>query len=199
MGIASVADVADRTLYPHTPVEDTSATSSAIGTRRNRAELVHRPKRPGGLAAKRPSACLTATTVRTTGRTADTPCKNFLYGFKAARRAARAADSARSPSLPLTLPLRRRRRRSAGAKSVRLGPPMTYESSNGSAAGVPAPAAELSGAGQNPSRPSVTAGQPHPSSCLVNVHAKTTLTEPARTRRWQLSEAGTRVARDVDA
>jgi hypothetical protein len=53
----------------------------------------------------------------------------------------------------------------------------------------------LSGAGQNPSRPSVTAGQPHPSSCMANVHAKTTLTEPARTRRWQLSEAGTRVAR----
>jgi len=42
--------------------------------------------------------------------------------------------------------------------------------------GVPAPAAGLSGAGQNPSRPSVTAGQPHPSNCLVNVHAKTALT-----------------------
>ena len=55
----------------------------------------------------------------------------------------------------------------------------------------------LSGAGQNPSRPSVTVGQPHPSSCLVNVHAKTTLTEPDRTRRWQLSEAETRVARAV--
>jgi hypothetical protein len=53
----------------------------------------------------------------------------------------------------------------------------------------------LSGAGQNLSRPSVTAGQPHPSSCLVNVHAKTALTEPARTWSWQLSEAGTRVAR----
>ena len=57
----------------------------------------------------------------------------------------------------------------------------------------------LSGAGQNLSRPSVTAGQPHPSSCKVNVHAKTTLTEPARTRRWQLSGAGTRVARDLSA
>ena len=57
------------------------------------------------------------------------------------------------------------------------------------------PLPQLSGAGQNPSRPSVTAGQPRPSNCLVNVHAKTTLTEPARTRRWQLSEAGTRVAR----
>jgi hypothetical protein len=27
--------------------------------------------------------------------------------------------------------------------------------------------------------------QPHPSNCLANVHAKTTLTEPARTRRRQ--------------
>ena len=49
----------------------------------------------------------------------DKPCENFLYGFKAARRAARAADSARSPSLPLALPLRRRQRRSAGTKSIK--------------------------------------------------------------------------------
>ena len=35
-------------------------------------------------------------------------CAKFLYGFKAARRAARAADSARSPLLPLALPHRRR-------------------------------------------------------------------------------------------
>jgi hypothetical protein len=48
-------------------------------------------------------------------------CENFLYGFKAAQRAARAAASARSPSLPLALPLRRRRRRSAGAKCVNAG------------------------------------------------------------------------------
>ena len=65
--------------------------------------------------------------------------------------------------------------------------------------GVHAPAAELSKAGQNPSRPSVTAGQPQPLSCLVEVHAKTTLTEPAQLRRWQRSEAWTRVARTVDA
>ena len=57
------------------------------------------------------------------------------------------------------------------------------------------PLPRLSGAGQNPSRPSVTAGQSHPSSCLVDVHAKTALTEPVRTWAWQLSEAGTRVAR----
>jgi hypothetical protein len=45
-----------------------------------------------------------------------------LAPFKAARRAARAAATARSPSLPLTLPLRRRQRRSAGAKSMKSGP-----------------------------------------------------------------------------
>jgi hypothetical protein len=35
-------------------------------------------------------------------------CENFLYRFKAAPGAARAADAARTPQLPLTLPLRRR-------------------------------------------------------------------------------------------
>ena len=35
-------------------------------------------------------------------------CADFLYGFKAARQAARTADTARTPQLPLTLPLRRR-------------------------------------------------------------------------------------------
>jgi hypothetical protein len=39
------------------------------------------------------------------------------------------------------------------------------------------PLSILSGAGQNPSRPPVTAGQPHRQTCLVNVHAKTALTE----------------------
>jgi len=47
------------------------------------------------------------------------PCENFLYGFKAARRAARAAATAHTPSLPLALPLRRCQRRSAGAKTAR--------------------------------------------------------------------------------
>ena len=57
---------------------------------------------------------------------------------------------------------------------------------------VGAASAELSRAGQNPSRPSVNAGQPDPFSCLVNVHAKTALTEPAL-ESWtsQLSGAGT--------
>jgi hypothetical protein len=44
-------------------------------------------------------------------------CADFLGGFKAARRAARAANSARSPQLPLALPLRRRQRRLAGVKA----------------------------------------------------------------------------------
>ena len=50
-----------------------------------------------------------------TGDAGDT-CENFLYGFKAARGAARAAASAPWPSLPLPLPLRPGQRRSAGAK-----------------------------------------------------------------------------------
>jgi len=40
------------------------------------------------------------------------------------RRAARAAATARSPSLLLALPLRRRQRRSAGAKAQRARPPL---------------------------------------------------------------------------
>ena len=47
-------------------------------------------------------------------------CENFLYVFKAARRAARAAASAPWPSLPLPLPLRPVQRRSAGAKGETL-------------------------------------------------------------------------------
>ena len=106
--------------------------------------------------------------------------------------------SARSPSLPLALPLRRRQRRSAGATSGDFRAAMGVRQLLGrSAAGVHASAAELSKAGQNPSRPSVTAGQPHPSSCRVNVHAKTTLTEPARPRRWQLSKEWKGLARPL--
>ena len=44
-------------------------------------------------------------------------CAKFLYGLKAARRAARAANSARSPQLPLALPQRRRLARSPLNKS----------------------------------------------------------------------------------
>jgi len=79
---------------------------------------------------------------------------SFLYGFKAARRAARAADTARTPPLPLALPLRRRQRRSAGAKAWK---PDRWNTASfvrpGGAFLLPLPG--LSGAGQNPSRPSV--------------------------------------------
>jgi hypothetical protein len=102
--------------------------------------------------------------------------------FKAARRAARAAATARSPSLPLALPLQRRQRRSAGAKDEMRAALHTQQVSYVQAGSSLLPLPGLSGAGQNLSRPSVSAGQPHPSSCLVNVHAKTALTEPARTR-----------------
>jgi hypothetical protein len=97
-------------------------------------------------------------------------CDIFLYGFKAARRAARAAATARTPTLPLALPLRRRPRRSAGAKNENPGPPLTYKVHPVQPRGFHAPAARLSEAGQNPSRPSVTAGKPDRQSCLVNVH-----------------------------
>jgi hypothetical protein len=48
--------------------------------------------------------------------------------FKAARRAARAANTAASPGTPLGLPPRRRQRRSAGAKSANPGPLLIYDS-----------------------------------------------------------------------
>ena len=115
---------------------------------------------------------------------------------KAARRAARAAATAASSGT---------RRGSApdgpnagrlARKSIKAGPLGLQQVSSVRAGASLLPLPGLSGAEQNLSRPSVTAGQPHPSNCPVNVHAKTTLTEPARTRRWQLSEAGTGVAGD---
>ena len=45
-----------------------------------------------------------------------TPAAGGRPAAVSARRAARAANSARTPQLPLALPLRRRQRRSAGAK-----------------------------------------------------------------------------------
>jgi len=121
--------------------------------------------------------------------------RTFCTVSRRPRRAARAAATAPRPSLTLTL---RSGRANAGrlARKTNTGR-STRSKFTCARGGVPAPAAGLSGAGQNPSRPSVTAGQPHPSSGLVNVHAKTTLTEPARTRRWQLSEAGTRMTQDL--
>ena len=123
-------------------------------------------------------------------------CEKFLYGFKAARWAARAAASARSPSLPLTLPLRRRPTPGRLARKSRKPGRLTYSKLHRRRQGTSLlPLPELSGASQNPSRPSVTAGQPHLSSCVVNVHAKTALTEPPRPRKRQRSEAWTGVAR----
>ena len=49
-------------------------------------------------------------------------CENFLYGFKAAPRAARAADSAGTAELPLRSRPAGLCRRPAGAKSKGLGP-----------------------------------------------------------------------------
>ena len=129
-------------------------------------------------------------------------CNNFLY-----------QKLQGGPTGPLAPPTRRARLRSrwrsryGGASAGRLARRTgdfraavdRQQLPGAQPQGVHAPAAELSKAGQNPSRPSVTAGQPQPLSCLVEVHAKTTLTEPARPRRWQRSEAWTRVTKTVDA
>ena len=132
------------------------------------------PGRHSRNVTSRPTPPITHRYIYFAGTLAYVPCENFLYGFKAAPRAARAAASASWPTLPPRLPLRPDQRRSAGAKDKTRA--AHHVASFTSARGVvPAPAARLSGAGQNLSRPSVTAGQPHPSSCLVNVHAKTAL------------------------
>ena len=54
----------------------------------------------------------------------------------------------------------------------------------------PEPALAQSYDSRNPSSPSVTAGQPPRSGCLVHVHAKTALTEPVRHQVRQLSDSG---------
>jgi hypothetical protein len=48
--------------------------------------------------------------------------RTFCTSSRRPHGAARAAYSARTPQLPLTLPLRRRQRRSAGAKGIASGP-----------------------------------------------------------------------------
>jgi hypothetical protein len=124
------------------------------------------------------------------------PCADFLFGFRAADQAARAADTARTLHSGW-------RSSYGGANAGRLSrkretwAAFGHSSHQGSTAGVHAPDAHLSRAGQNLSRPSVAAGLSHPSSCLVNAHAKTALTEPARPRRWQQSGAWARVATPV--
>ena len=93
-------------------------------------------------------------------------CENFLYGFKAARRAARAADSAPRPSLPLALPLRPGQRRSAGAKGrVPSGPlkPGSHRGRGGFDKGTLAAALiGLMRAGQKPARSARQAYGPPP-------------------------------------
>ena len=71
--------------------------------------------------------------------------QTFCTVFKAARRAARAAATARTPPLPLALPLRLRQRRSAGAKNYETRRPPDKQQSPGfiRAGGVHAPAADI--------------------------------------------------------
>jgi hypothetical protein len=58
------------------------------------------------------------------GRSGSVPAvRTFCTSSRRPGRAARAADAAASPALPPGLPLRRAKRRSAGAKSERSGPP----------------------------------------------------------------------------
>ena len=109
-------------------------------------------------------------------------------GHESAGRRARSDRCAAAPVTAAPTPVGWRESMKSGPHDaqhfslVQAGPPCS-------------PLPGLSGAGQNQSRPSVTAGQPHLSSCLVDVHTKTALMpEPARTRGWQLSGAGTRVA-----
>src|SRR5271166_1637260 len=130
-------------------------------------------------------------------KTTETPCENFLYGIQGgppgrSHRQLGAHAYAPATAAPTPVGWRENAQICRAAIDVRQSP-------GDHPRGVHAPAAELSRAGQNPSRPSVTVGQPHPPSCLAEVHTKTTLTEPARPRRWQRSEAWTRVARTVDA
>ena len=107
-------------------------------------------------------------------------CENFLYGFKAARRAARAADTARSPSLPLALPLRRRQRRSTGAKIRNRGPLSTYGSYERAAPRPVGRIWQLSGAGVLPTLVCSARPEPVKSAYGVGFADLRLLTEPAR-------------------
>jgi hypothetical protein len=117
------------------------------------------------------------------------PCEKFLYGFKAARRAARAAATARTPALPLALPLRRRQRRSAGAKAQRCRAAIDVQAITW-----------IRPQGRCPcSRCRIVRGRAEPvkSACGVGSADLRLLTEPARPGRWQRSEARTGVARTL--
>jgi len=113
----------------------------------------------------------------------------------------------RRPAGPLAPPPRRPGRRSrwraapAGPTPVgwrerreTFGPPLTGSSHRVQPQGSMLPLPDCPG----PSRTRQARLWPQDNrvreTCLVNVHAKTALTEPARPRRWQRSGAGTRVA-----
>jgi len=121
-------------------------------------------------------------------------CENFLYGFQGGPPAARAADSARSPSLPLALPLRRRR--SAGAKSMKPGR-LIYSKFPLCRRGVPAPAAGIVRGRSEPVKAVCGCRTTAPVELPGERAREDGLDRTCRTRRWQLSGAGTRVARDL--
>jgi hypothetical protein len=119
------------------------------------------------------------------------------------------ALSKAAPRGPLAPPPRHARRRSSRSSApAALTPvgwrekqevgPLTCRKFHPCRWGVPAPAAGIVRAGQNLSRPSVTAGQPRPWSCLVSVHAKTTLTEPARTQEMAAIGSRDTSGQDLD-
>ena len=89
------------------------------------------------------------------------PCENFLYVFKAARRAAHAADTAPRPSLSLARRSGRGQRQSAGAKNVKCRAVVDVQQLQSvQPRDVHAPAAGLSVAGQNPSRAPTASAPP---------------------------------------
>jgi hypothetical protein len=97
------------------------------GQRRRRRRLALHMGQSGNQRGQRIAATATTERLIDVAHPVD-----FLYSFKAARRAARAADLARSPPLPLALPLRRRKRRSGWREKRNPGPPLTYISHQGS-------------------------------------------------------------------
>jgi hypothetical protein len=111
-------------------------------------------------------------------------------------RAARAAATARTPSLPLALPLRRRPRGAGWREKHKTGP-LDLQRISAVPVSVPAPAARIVRDRAEPvkaacdRRPTTSVELPGERTSL-----KEALTEPARSRSWQLSGAGTRVARD---
>jgi hypothetical protein len=148
-------------------------------------------------AARRPEAGLAAPHNLCPARVSSSGlCENFLYGFKAARRAARAANSARSPLLPLALPQRRRLTPVGWREELRPPGRLT-----GRECSSPRQWTGLAGVGsyreQVCSRTWHCPARPEPVKSAYGVGSADLrlFTEPARKpRRWQLSEAWARVA-----